>query len=147
MFKKVKRPFVIITLLSITLSSCGVMFGGSKYAGTIQVKDHPKADIYVNGMPAGTGTATGLYPRNRPLVVEVRQEGCEPKSQTYINTFRTGNFIASLVTWGLIRIAIDLGTGASYKPDHINDPNIIRMSDKNYNFFVDYSGCTTAEGQ
>src|SRR5690606_1290396 len=114
MFKKVKRPFVIITLLSITLSSCGVMFGGSKYAGTIQVKDHPKADIYVNGMPAGTGTATGLYPRNRPLVVEVRQEGCEHKSQTYINTFRTGNFIAMFESWGLIGIVIVAVTGASY---------------------------------
>src|SRR5690606_39802850 len=36
--KKTKRPLLIITLLSFTLSSCGVMFGGSKYSGTIMVK-------------------------------------------------------------------------------------------------------------
>ncbi|WP_260138352.1 hypothetical protein [Elizabethkingia anophelis] len=37
----------VVTVLS--LNSCGVIFGGSRYSGTINVKDHPNADIYVNG--------------------------------------------------------------------------------------------------
>jgi len=117
------------------------MFGGSKFSGSIVAKDHPNAQIYVNGNKIGQGTAIGLYPRNRPLTVELKQDGCEPKTQTFDNTFRTGNFILSLLTWGLVGIAIDLGTGASYKPDHKSNPAIEKMSDKNFAFTVDYSGC------
>jgi len=117
------------------------MFGGSKFSGSILVKDHPNATISVNGNQIGTGSAVGLFPRNRPLAVELEQEGCETKTVTFNNTFRTGNFILSLFMWGLVGIAIDLGTGASYKPDHISNPSIERMSDKNYLFQVDYKGC------
>jgi hypothetical protein len=119
------------------------MFGGSKFSGSIIAKDHPNAQIYVNGNKIGQGSAIGLYPRNRPLTVELKQDGCENKTQTFDNTFRTGNFILSLLTWGLVGIAIDLGTGASYKPDHKSNPAIEKMSDKNFTFMVDYSGCPT----
>ena len=135
------KVLAMLTLLSFTLSSCGVMFGGSKFSGSIIAKDHPNAQIYVNGNNIGKGTAIGLYPRNRPLTVELKQEGCENKTQTFDNTFRTGNFILSLISWGLVGIAIDLGTGASYKPDHKSNPSIQKMSDKNFTFTVDYSGC------
>jgi len=139
--KKCTKVLSMLTLLSFIFSSCGVMFGGSKFSGSIVAKDHPNAQIYVNGNKIGQGTAIGLYPRNRPLTVELKQDGCEPKTQTFDNTFRTGNFILSLLTWGLVGIAIDLGTGASYKPDHKSNPAIEKMSDKNFAFTVDYSGC------
>ena len=29
---------------------------------------------------------------------------------------------------GIIGIGVDLGTGASYKPDHNNDPNIKKLN-------------------
>ena len=135
------KTILLMTLLSLIFCSCGVMFGGSKYQGTITAKDHPNAQIYVNGNKAGQGTVTGLYKRDRPLNIELKQDGCDPKTQTFDNTFRTGNFILSLLSWGLVGIAIDLGTGASYKPDHISNPAIQKMSDKNYNFTIDYSGC------
>lgn len=145
--KKAKRPLLIITLFSFTFSSCGVIFGGSKYSGSIVVRDHPDAEIYVHGSKIGTGSAIGLYRRNTPLIVEVRQDGCESKTQHFDYTFRTGNFIASLLTWGLVGVLVDLGTGASYKPDHASDPGIQRLSDKNYIFTVDYSGCTSAQAR
>jgi len=141
--KNYTKVLSILTLLSFIFSSCGVMFGGSKFSGSIVAKDHPNAQIYVNGNKIGQGTAIGLYPRNRPLTVELKQDGCENKKQTFDNTFRTGNFILSLLTWGLVGIAIDLGTGASYKPDHKSNPAIEKMSDKNFTFMVDYSGCPT----
>ncbi len=139
--KKLVKPLAFLMLFPFVLSSCGVMFGGSKFSGSIIAKDHPDAQIYVNGNKVGQGTAVGLYPRNRPLTVELRQSGCEPKTQTFDNTFRTGNFILSLFMWGLVGIAIDLGTGASYKPDHRSNPAIQKMSDKNFVFTVEYPDC------
>ncbi|WP_281990559.1 hypothetical protein [Aquimarina aggregata] len=139
--KKRSLFFASILTVSITLNSCGVMFGGSRYNGKIIVKDHPNAEIYVNGEKAGVGTASGTYYRNRPLDVEIKQEGCEDHKKTYQKVFRTGNFILSTITWGLIGIGVDLGTGASYKPDHKNDQSITKQSDKDYTFTIDNPDC------
>lgn len=138
--------FLLISIcLSLFLSGCGVMFGGSKYSGTVIAKNHPDAIIYVNGNKVGMGTSVGLYPRNRPLTVELREGGCESKTQTFDNTLRVGNFILSLVWWGFLGIIIDLGTGAAYKPDHRGNPAIERITDKNFVFVVDYSECATPQ--
>jgi hypothetical protein len=50
-----KRISIVALLLSMTvlLNSCGVMFGGSKYQGTIIAKDHPNAEIFVDGKKLG----------------------------------------------------------------------------------------------
>ncbi|MBM6500647.1 hypothetical protein H9X54_015245 [Flavobacterium macrobrachii] len=127
--------------MSFLFNSCGVMFGGSKYNGTIKVKDKPNAEIFVNGQKLGNGQATSLFSRNQPLVVEVKQEGCPSKTQTFDKSFRTGNFILSALSFGLVGIAVDLGTGASYKPAHNSNSAIKKLSDKNYEFEVDYSEC------
>jgi len=126
---------------ALSMTSCGVIFGGSKYAGNISVKDHPNADIYVDGNKLGTGNVNGLFSRNRVLNVEVKENGCESKTQTFDKTFRTGNFILSAISWGIIGIGVDLGTGAAYKPAHDSNPNIQKINDKNYKFTVDYSEC------
>lgn len=143
--RKFCKNLLVMILMTFTLSNCGVMFGGSKFSGSIIAKDHPNAKIYVNGNNIGQGTAVGLFPRNRPLTVELKQDGCESKTQTFDNTFRTGNFILSLFSWGLVGILVDLGTGASYKPDHKSNPAIQQMSTKNFLFAVDYSGCASSK--
>jgi hypothetical protein len=140
----VKTRISIVALLlsmSVLLNSCGVMFGGSKYNGTITVKDHPNAEIYVNGKKLGNGTATSLFPRNRDLAVEVRETGCETKTQTFNSAFRTGNFILSVFSWGLLGILVDLGTGASFKPDHKSNPSVKKESTKDFTFTVDGPVC------
>ncbi len=138
-----KKVLLLTGLLSISLllNSCGVMFGGSKYNGTIKVKDNPNAEIYVNGQKLGSGQVTSIFPRNRPLIVEVQQEGCPKKTQTFDKSFRTGNFILSVLSFGIIGLGVDLGTGASYKPAHNSNSSIKKLSDKNYEFEVDYSEC------
>ena len=133
--------FTLLILSPFIFSSCGVMFGGSKFSGSIIAQDHPNAKIYVNGNQIGKGSAIGLYPRNRPLTVELKQEGCETRTQTFDNTFRTGNFILSLLMWGLVGIGIDLGTGASYKPDHKSNPSVEKTTIKNFTFNVTYPDC------
>jgi hypothetical protein len=112
-----KRISIIIMLLSMTmlLNSCGVMFGGSKYQATIVAKGNPNAEIYVNGKKMGNGQVTTLVPRDQTLKVELKQEGCETKMESFPRKFRTGNFILSIVSWGLIGLGVDLGTGASYR--------------------------------
>src|SRR6266576_2816473 len=94
--------FSMFILICFTMSSCGVMFGGSKFSGAVAVKDHPNTQIYYNGNKIGTGTSIGLYPRNQPFTIQLKQEGCETKTVTHNKTFRTGNFILSLVMWGLV---------------------------------------------
>lgn len=138
-----KRKFTFIlsiVFLSLQMNSCGVMFGGSRYNGTIVANGRPNADIYINGEKAGQGQVTKLMKRNIPLKVEIKEEGCEPVTKNFDNRFRTGNFILSVISWGLLGIGVDLGTGASYKPDHKNDSNITRVSTKDFRFSVD-SNC------
>jgi len=139
--KLFSKVIVTLLLVSYVFSSCGVIFGGSRFSGSIIAKNHPDAYIYVNGNSLGKGTAIQSFPRNRPLAVELREDGCAPVTKTYDNTFRTGNFIASLLFWGLLGVVVDLGTGASFKPDHKHNPAVLRMSDKNFVFTVDFDGC------
>lgn len=133
-----KRKITLVTVLAMTLAfqSCGVMFGGSRYNATIVAKDHPQADIYVNGAKIGTGSATASFPRNKELTVELREEGCENTTQHFDKMFRTGNFILSVVSWGLIGIGVDLGTGAAYKPDHVHNTAVTKESTKNFTFNI-----------
>jgi hypothetical protein len=134
---------LLFVFISFLLSGCGVIFGGSRFTASIIAKDHPNAHVYVNGNDIGRGMAIGAFPRSRPLTIELRQKGCEPKTQTFDNKFRTGNFILSLFSWGIVGGLIDLGTGASFKPDHRHNPAIEKITTKNFVFVVDYSGCPT----
>jgi hypothetical protein len=139
---KKKLQLIALAISSIILlNSCGVIFGGSKFRGQVAVKDHPNAEIYVDGYKLGNGQVTKLFPRNRPLYVEIKQEGCPSKNVTFDNTFRTGNFILSVISWGILGIAVDLGTGAAYKPDVNYNPNIQQLSVKDFQFTIDYSEC------
>ena len=137
-----KKISIVALLLSMTilLNSCGVMFGGSKYQGTIIAKDHPNAEIYANGKKLGNGQATALFPRNETLIVELKEPGCETKTQTFGNAFRTGNFILSVISWGLFSV-IDIATGATYKPDHKHNPAVKKVSTKDFTFTVDGTVC------
>ena len=138
-----KNTFFSLLILSICVlaTSCGVMFGGSRYRAVIKVKVHPNAIISVFGKDIGSGKANGIFPRNIPLRVTVKEEGCPEKAQVFNNTFRTGNFLLTMISWGIIGVAIDLGTGASFKPDHLHDMEIKKLTYKTYYFNIDYTGC------
>ncbi|MFE3866735.1 hypothetical protein ACFX5E_01445 [Flavobacterium sp. LS2P90] len=140
MKNRISIAAVSLSMLML-LNSCGVMFGGSRYEGTIIANGHPNAQIYVDGQKMGNGQVTSLFPRNKSLNVELKEDGCDAKQQTFNNAFRTGNFILSVVSFGILGIGVDLGTGAAYKPDHKNNPAVHKVTDKKYTFNVDYSDC------
>jgi hypothetical protein len=138
-----KRKLAIIltvSIISLQFQSCGVMFGGSKYNGTIVANGNPNADIYINGEKSGQGEVRKQLKRNQPLKVEIKEAGKETVTKNFYNSFRTGNFILSVITWGILGIAVDLGTGASYKPDHRNDSAVEKINDKEYRFSVQAPG-------
>lgn len=134
-----RTRLLIAALYGLGLSSCGVIFGGSRFKGTIIVKNHPNAQVYVQGNKIGEGIAVGLFSRKLPFIVEIRQDGCDTEKFVFNNTFRTGNFLLTTLTF--VGIFVDSGTGACYKPDHISNPAIKRLSDKDYVFSIDYSQC------
>jgi hypothetical protein len=132
---------VLVVISSCVLTSCGVMFGGSRYNGHVIVKNHRDAEIYVDGKMIGKGFGDGSFKRNRALVVEVRQPGCPTKTQHFSKAFRGGNFTLSVLSWGLPGLIIDLSTGASFKPEHRLDPTVSRIDIKNFAFTVNYDEC------
>ena len=133
--------FICLLLSVLSLSSCGVMFGGSTYIANIKVDDHPNAEIYANGEKIGKGEVSKVFRRSKHMIIDVKQDGCEPKKEIFPNKFRTGNFVLSVITWGIIGAGVDLGTGAAFKPDHKNNKAVERLSDKMYSFNIDYSEC------
>lgn len=139
--KKVITRCSSLLVSILMLSSCATMFGGSYYSAAINVKDHPDAEIYVNGDKAGKGVVTGNYKRNEPLVVEIMDEGCENKEQTFGNTIRVGNVILSGITFGLIGIGIDFVTGSIYKPDHKYVDSVEKIGDSNFHFQMEFDKC------
>jgi len=136
-----KKIILTVLVSAMLFSSCGVMFGGSKYRGSIYVNNNPQAEIYTNGEKLGVGKADRLFPRNQPLNIELRQKGCDPQVKNYYPAFRTGNFILSFLSFGLIGIGVDIGTGAAYKPDHQNYPDVSRATTNNFIFNLTYEGC------
>jgi hypothetical protein len=125
---------------SVLLSSCGLLFGGTRYRASIVAVEHPKAQIFVDQSLLGKGTAMGSFSRHRKLNVELREEGCEPYQQTFGKSFRAGNFVLTTFTWGLFGMAVDLATGAAFQPN-IYQPEVTKLSQKNFSFAVEYPGC------
>jgi len=76
-----------------------------------------------------------------PTSIQLIEEGCEPHTESFERKFRTGNFVLSVISWGLIGIGVDLGTGASYKPEHTLNQAVTKMSAKNFNFNIQYPEC------
>ncbi|MCE7864271.1 MAG: hypothetical protein HWD62_02090 [Cyclobacteriaceae bacterium] len=133
--------FIISITLLITSFGCGTLVGGRKYVGSIIVVNHSHASISVDGKQIGVGTAIESFPRKKPLSVLVKQEGCEAETKVFNNSFRTGSLIFSASLFGYAGIAVDLYTGASFKPDHKRDSAIQKISRKNYVFLIDYKSC------
>ena len=135
------NKILLYILITTTSFGCGTLVGGRKYIGSIIVVNHSHASICVDGEQIGVGTAIKSFPRKKPLSVLVKQEGCEAETKVFNNRFRTSSLIFSAALFGYAGIAVDLYTGASFKPDHKQDSTILKISRKNYVFLIDYKSC------
>jgi hypothetical protein len=68
----------------------------TKEQSLLKIIQMPKSMLTVKKMG---GQVTGLFPRNKALNVEMKEDGCDTKTQTFNNAFRTGNFILSVISW------------------------------------------------
>jgi hypothetical protein len=138
---KIHIKSIMILSVMVSLSSCCTIFGGSRYNATITAKDHPKATIFVNGEKAGVGMVTGTYFRKQTLQVELRQEDCDPKRESFLPSFRAGTLALSFITTGIIGLGIDLGVGSCYKPPYNYNKHVKKIDMKNYEYTIEYIGC------
>ena len=102
------------------LSSCAVMFNGSRK--TITVKSiTPNATIYLDGEEKGTGTVNEKVARKYDHTITVTKEGCETKTMELRRTVQVGWIVFdALFNW--FAFATDAPTGAwnSFDKDHIS---------------------------
>jgi len=141
------RRFGLGVVLLTALQGCGIIVGGTRFNGGIVVRNNPDVMIEAEGRLVGRGSGFGRFKRGRPLQITLKQEGCEPNFVTFGKRLRTASFILSAVmTWGVYGPILDVVTGASFKPDHRNNPNVTKESYKTFIFVVDYTGCRKVPG-
>ncbi len=132
---------LVIASVLLCFTSCALIIDGTKYKGKIVVENHPKAEIFFNEQKIGEGTAVSKFKRNKKLIINVKEEGCETKQIVYPTRFKPGLFIVSAVLWGGIGGGIDAATGASFEPNFKKDSTIQKVNSQNFIFKVDYSEC------
>jgi hypothetical protein len=138
------KIYKVLVFISVTflMSSCGVIFGGSKYSASVIARNRPDVTVSLNnGMNVGKGNAMGVFMRKDPLVVNVTAPDCLPQTWYFNPKIRTGNLILTILGFGITGVIVDMVTGACYQPNFKGDPMIQRVSRKEFVFSVDYRGC------
>jgi len=138
-----------LVILSLMLSSCAIINGGTTYDAHIIVKNSSKAQIIYRGEVKGYGDAHINVRRKdaNKFSVTVKEEGQQEEVFDYKSrTFRTGAFICSVLFWtGLTPTGIplpwgtviDLASGAVWKPD-LNETGISQVSAKKFDYHLHY---------
>lgn len=141
----------VLSCLSVVLSSCATLVGGSSYYAQVVVQNRPKATIYYRGKDVGTGRATIKVPRinaDKFAFTVKEEDGQEEEFRYHQKRFRGWAFVASLLFWnvgttsGSIIIpagaALDLITGAVWKPDQVEN-GVTQLSHKSFRYTVSYT--------
>jgi hypothetical protein len=142
---------VLMLAVSSVLSSCGTIFGGSKYDAQVIVLNQPTADIVYRGEKVGTGSAFIIVKRKNAnkFTFTVQKKGCEPQTYNYTRrAFRGWAFSGSVFTWLLFPIlsyipysvGVDFATGGLWKPS-VREQGIVKLDSKNFKYVVNYTGC------
>jgi hypothetical protein len=136
--------------IAFIFSSCATIVGGSKYTANVTVKNNSGAGIYYNGAKIGLGSASIKIPRKDAdkVLFVLKNEGCESQQTPFFSRSLRGwafggslVFFTSLLPFPIpFGLAIDLATGALYKPD-VNHMAIQRFSMNSYLYSLEYAGC------
>ena len=118
------------------------MFGTTNYNAKINVDDKG-ADIYYNNAKIGKGEALTTIARKdaKNINITIKKDGCEDQVRNYNTaTLRGWSIAGTVVTWGLVGVAIDGATGAWWKPN-INEQGVSKVDYMNYTYDINYDGC------
>jgi hypothetical protein len=148
--------YLYTILISILLSGCATIIGGSKYNAIIRVEDRPKAQIIYRGRRIGTGSAIVKVKRKEAnrFAFSVKEEGCKAQNYAFTSrTFRGWAFVGSLLGWTFITteggiplpigVVVDLVTGAVWKPN-TSENGVSKDNYKNFIYVVQYTPCPEA---
>jgi hypothetical protein len=149
------QAIFILATVPIVLSSCGTIIGGSNYYARVTVENHPKASISYDGSIKGSGYASFKVPRSdaNSFTFTIKEENCEAQNFSFTKRrFRPWAFVGTVCLWtgaynGILipyGLAIDLATGALWKPD-VTERGVTKTDYKNYNYTIDYTGCNQPE--
>jgi len=110
-----KTKILIIALICIYLSSCALVFKGTKEEVSFR-SDPQRAEVYVNGIRMGETPLTLKLVTKQTYAIEFKIEGYKPKSFQINNKVGAGWVVLDIVL-GLVPVVVDAATGAWYSLD------------------------------
>ncbi len=151
--KTKRRTALLILLSAVFLTRCATIVGGSKYYAHVLVNGSPNAEIIYQGQNMGRGGATFRVNRNHAnrFSLVIRERGCEEQTFNYHSRiFRGWALVGTLLGWTGVSsgvpipwgLAVDLATGALWKPD-VMEKGVSKYSNKNFGYLITYTGCAT----
>lgn len=123
-----KIKILSIALICIYLSSCALIFKGTKQEVSFG-SDPQRAEVYVNGIRMGETPLTLKLVTKQTYAIEFKIEGYKPKSFQINNKVGAGWIVLDILA-GLIPVVIDAATGAWYSFDQKNIDAVLEKQQK-----------------
>ena len=123
-----KIKILSIALMCIYLSSCALIFKGTKQEVSFR-SDPQRAEVHVNGVRMGETPLTLKLVTKQTYAIEFKIEGYKPKSVQINNKIGAGWIVLDIV-FGLVPVVIDAGTGAWYSLDQKNVDAVLEKQQK-----------------
>jgi hypothetical protein len=123
-----KTKILIIALICIYLSSCALVFKGTKQEVSFR-SDPQRAEVYVNGIRMGETPLTLKLVTKQTYAIEFKIEGFKPKSFQINNKVGAGWVVLDIVL-GLVPVVVDAATGAWYSLDQKNIDAVLEKQQK-----------------
>ena len=113
--QSIRAPWALL-LLSVLLSGCGTLFGGT-YQNVPMYSTPEGAEVVINGESVGTTPVAFQLKRGQIYVVEFRREGYDDVRVVLDRRVRLGPLALNLLTPFYVGLAVDFGNGAAYYVD------------------------------
>jgi hypothetical protein len=123
-----KIKILFIALICIYLSSCALVFKGTKEEVSFR-SDPLRAEVYVNGIRMGETPLTLKLVTKQTYAIEFKIEGYKPKSFQINNKVGAGWVVLDIVL-GLVPVVVDAATGAWYSLDQKNIDAVLEKQQK-----------------
>ncbi len=123
-----KIKILLIALMCIYLSSCALIFKGTKQE--VRFGSAPqRADVYIDGIKMGETPFSLKLVTKKTYMIEFKKEGYKSKSYQITNKVGAGWIILDILG-GLFPVIIDAATGAWYSFDQKNIDAVLEKQQK-----------------